>query len=69
LGFALRILDEEVVIAGIGGFEAISRAKKAHSAESRCSEIRLSGKKLDEVVTEANQGPLGTDLEQTGTVT
>jgi hypothetical protein len=36
------------VIAGTVGFGAISRAKKAHGAESRRREIRLGGKKLDE---------------------
>jgi len=38
---------------------------EAQEADSRARESGLSRKELDEVVTEANQGPLGTDLEHT----
>jgi hypothetical protein len=64
-GFALRILENGTVIAKIGGFVVVTRAKRAQSAKSRFCEFWLRGKKLDEVVAEADQGPLGTDLEDT----
>jgi hypothetical protein len=38
---------------------------EARDANSRGREIGLSRKELDEVVTEANEGPLGTDLDHT----
>jgi len=36
---------------------------EAQDADSRARETGLSRKELDEVMTEANQGPLGTDLD------
>ena len=38
---------------------------EAQGADSRGRETGLSRKELDEVVTQANQGPLGTDLDHT----
>ena len=36
---------------------------EAQDADSRGRETGLSRKELDEVMTEANQGPFGTDLD------
>jgi hypothetical protein len=63
IGFALRILENGAVMSGIGHLGVISRAMEAQDADSRAHETGLSRKELDEVVTEANQGPLGTDLD------
>jgi len=61
----LRILETGAVIEGIGGFWGDFACEEGSDAALRTREIRLDGEELDEVVTEANQGPLGADLEDT----
>ena len=58
----MRILENGTVIDGIFGFGVISCAKEAQDADGRARTTGPSGKELDEVVTETNQGPLGADL-------
>jgi hypothetical protein len=63
-GFALRILKNGAVVAEIGGYVVMTRAKRSQGTVSRFCEIGLRGKELEQSGTVTQRQNLNKQLRQ-----